>query len=675
MNSLRSNFGLMLTFAGVIGLALWWINGSRSSDIDQPIQIKSRVKPRNTTPSPVILTDITQKSGIHFRHNAGAFGLKLYPETMGGGVAFIDYDGDGYQDIFFVNGRDWTPAEIAAYRKGTGRLHASIHGFEAPTPPPYQRTTGALYHNNGDGTFSDVTAKSGLDIEMQGMGAAVGDYDGDGRPDLYVTSYGHNYLFHNEGAGSKKLFREVARQAGVQDEGFGTSAAWLDYDRDGKLDLFVGRYIKWSPDQDTWNFGSPERGSHGFKKDYSGPNAYEGESNHLYRNLGNGRFVDVTKQAGIEAKPAKGALTPQQVADLDATNRKNGREGIEDIRTNAEISVDYKRPGKRQGKAMGITLCDINNDGWPDLIVSNDQVPTALLRNNRDGTFIDIAARAGLAYNNSGAVRAGMGVDAGDIDHSGLDSMVVGNFAYEYIGLYQNQSGAFTDIASTSQVAAPSQESVTFGCTFLDINNDGWLDIMAANGHAQTNIHALRKDLEYKQRPLLYINRGQKQPVKFDEVGVNSGAAMQRPIAGRGLAYADIDLDGDLDVVITTIAGPPLILRNDAAPGFARQNSLRLTLEGRAENKDAIGAIIEATVEANGKTDVLRRMVKSGSSYLSQSELPLTLGLGVATQVKKLIMQWPDGYKTEVGAIAANQRVTISEDRGLIEKQPFKGRK
>ena len=622
-------------------------------------------------PSPVRFTDITQSAGLHFKHNSGAFGLKLYPETMGSGVAFIDYDGDGYPDIFLVNGRDWTPAEVKAYTSGPGRLAHEEYGFALPSPPPHHRTICALYHNNRNGTFTDVTAGSGLDVEMQGMGVAVGDYDNDGRPDLYVTAYGRNYLFHNEGRGK---FKEVAQAAGVEDSGFSTSAMWVDYDRDGKLDLFVCHYINWNPAIDLWNYGSPKKVNGGYLKTYAGPPGYDGEASHLYHNEGGGRFVDVSLKTGIDAPvPAltAGLAALRQRATLARTVALSPEE------TMGQSNARRRAPAMQQGKSMGVALCDANNDGWPDLLVTNDTVRNYLFLNQKNGTFKEVGIRSGISYDTSGQSRAGMGVDVGDVDHSGRDSVVIGNFDHEYIGLYQNEGeGAFADIANPANVAQASRNFLTFGCIFLDADNDGWLDILTANGHVQDTIHAMRGDLEYAQRPLLYLNRGQQNPLRFDEVGLQSGAALSEKRVARGLACADIDFDGRVDVLMTINSGTPVLLRNDPASPSARNNALRVTLVGTKSNRSAIGAMVEARLPKTGQAEgeVVRRMVKSGSSYLSQSELPVTLGIGRHTHVADLMIHWPSGKQTHLRDLPANQSLTINEDRGIVRQRALRRR-
>ncbi len=664
---------LRATWAVVLVVVLSVLSGcgSRGSDdaalpsLPRP-RLQARV--RKIVPSPVRMTDISALAGLRFKHNSGAFGLKLYPETMGSGVAFIDYDGDGYQDIFLVNGRDWTPAEAKAYEDGPGRVAHQQYGFALPPLPPHHRTTCALYHNNGNNTFTDVTAGSGLDIEMQRMGVAVGDYDNDGRPDLYVTGYGRNYLFHNEGKGK---FKEVAQAAGVQDSGFSTSAMWVDYDRDGKLDLFVCRYIEWAPATDIWSYGSNQKVRGGYMKTYTGPPAYVGQASHLYHNEGGGRFVDVSAKSGIYGPVATLVSSEPSVLRQRAARARN--EAMAPPLTMAQEQARRRAPGTDEGKSMGVALCDVNNDGWPDLLVTNDTVRNYLFLNRKDGTFAEMGIASGISYNASGRSRAGMGVDVGDVDHSGRDSVVIGNFDHEYIGLYQNQGeGAFTDIAGLAEVAQPSTSFLTFGCIFLDVNNNGWLDIMTANGHVQDTIHDMRRDLDFAQRPLLYLNRAQ-QPMKFDEVGLQSGPGLREPRVARGLAYADIDLDGYPDVLLTINGGVPVLLHNEPASAALRNNALRLTLVGTKSNRSAIGAVVEARFQKVGQApaEIVRRMVKSGSSYLSQSELPITIGMGRQAKVLSLTIHWPSGKLMVLSNISANQALTINEDRGIVQQKPL----
>jgi hypothetical protein len=535
---------------------------------------------------PVTFTDITAKAGIHFRHNSGAFGQKYLPETMGSGVCFIDYDNDGWQDILFVNSMDWP-----GHRSG------------ASYP--------ALYHNNHDGTFTDVTRSAGLAVEMYGMGCAVGDYDNDGHDDIYITAIGQNHLFHNLGNGT---FADVTAKAGVADHGFSTGAVWFDYDNDGKLDLFVSHYVDWSIDKDqTCSLD----GTH---KSYCTPAGYKGQSATLYHNLGNGRFEDVTKKAGL----------------YDPSS-----------------------------KSLGIALLDYDNDGWLDLFVANDTEPNKLYHNNHNGTFTDVGVPSGVAFSDAGNARAGMGVDVADYDNSGRQSLVIGNFTNESMSLYHNDgSGLFTDRATASGIGAASAKSLTFSCLFFDYDLDGLPDIFAANGHVADDISVVQPTVTYAERPLLFHNQGHG---KFADVTASSGAALQRPMVARGAAYGDIDNDGDLDLAITTNNGPARLLRND---NVNQNDMLRIKTVGTRSNRDGIGT--KVTVHTNTGLTVFE-MVKSGSSYLSQSELPLTFGLG-KPQPGKLVsveLTWPSRHKDTLTNIAPNQIITVQEGKGIVAATPI----
>jgi hypothetical protein len=536
------------------------------------------------TPLP-IYTDVTAAAGITFRHENGAFGKKYLPETMGSGVAVFDADGDGWPDLFFVNGKSW-PGQPAR-----------------PSAP-------ALYRNNHNGTFTDVTAASGLNAVVYGLGAAAGDFDNDGKPDLYVTALGGNHLYRNLG-GMK--FADVTAQAGVGGGGFSTSAAWFDYDRDGRLDLFVARYVDWSIEHDT--FCSFD----GKNKSYCTPEAYHGQSPLLFHNAGNGRFEDVTAKAGLND------------------------------------------PGS---KALGVALIDHNGDGWIDVFVANDTQPNRLYENRRDGTFKDVAVSAGVAFNDSGKARAGMGADAADYDGSGRQSLLVGNFSNEMMALYRNEgNGLFTDEAPGSTIGKASLLTLTFGCFFFDYDNDGRLDIFAANGHVADDIAAGQPRVTYAEPPHLFHNRGGG---RFDEVTPAAGAALAQKWVARGAAYADFDGDGDLDVVVTVNHAAPHLLRND---GGSRGHALRVRLVGSGtSNRDAIGASARVATAA-GPSPWL--MVHTGSSYLSQSELPLTFGLGSAARVTKIEIKWPDGSTQALDGADAGQTITIEQGRGITARAPF----
>ncbi len=529
-------------------------------------------------------SDVTKAAGIQFSHDSGAFGKKYLPETMGSGGAFLDADGDGWQDILLVNGMPWP-----------GR--------------PGRTSVMALYRNNQNGTFTDVTAKAGLAVPMYGIGAAAADYDNDGRVDIYVTALGRNRLFRNLG-GLK--FSDVTDAARVGDTSFSASAAWFDYDRDGRLDLFVANYVQWAIERDL--FCTLD----GKAKSYCTPEAYQGQSGTLYHGRADGTFEDVTARAGVKDPTAK---------------------------------------------ALGIALIDYNNDGWIDLFVANDTQPNRLYENKRNGTFADVAVSAGVAFNEAGAARAGMGVDAADFDGSGRQSLVIGNFSHEMMALYANEgNGLFTDEAPASTIGKASMLKLTFASFFFDYDLDGRLDIFAANGHVADDISTMQPTLTHAQTPLLFRNLGSK---KFEEVAAKSGKAMLQPMVARGAAYGDYDGDGDPDLLVTVNNGPARLLRND---GGSDRQRLRVRLAGVKSNRDAIGAFVRVT-HASGTSPWL--MVKTGSSYASQSELPLTFGLGSTKAVTRIEVKWPDGRVETLPGADANQSLTIVEGKGITARVPL----
>ena len=535
---------------------------------------------------PIEYTDVTATAGIHFKHNSGAFGKKYLPETMGNGGCFLDYDNDGWQDILLVNSTSW-PDQKAG------------------------KTVMALYHNNKDGTFADVTRQAGLAVETYGLGCAIGDYDNDGNVDIYITSVGANHLFRNLGNGK---FADVTGKAGVGDPGFSTSAAWFDYDKDGKLDLFVCNYVDWSIEKDQYC------SLDGKNKSYCTPQAYKGQSSTLYHNKGNGTFENVTQKAGLQ----------------DPTS-----------------------------KALGVALLDYDNDGWLDLFVANDTEPNKLYRNNHNGTFTDNAVAAGVAFSEAGTARAGMGVDAADYDQTGRQSLVIGNFTNESMSLYRNDgSGLFNDEAGTSGIGKMSAQSLTFACFFFDYDLDGLLDIFAANGHVSDDISVVQPNVKYAQPPHLFHNKGKS---KFEEISPKLGRALQRAIVGRGAAYGDFDNDGDLDLLIMANNGPARLLRNDNAN---QNDMLRVKLVGTASNRDGIGARVQLKSSKGARE---YEMVKTGSSYLSQSEMMLTFGLGKPEddRVLSLEINWPSGQRQSIGDIKPNQTLTIQEDKGIVSAQPI----
>ena len=559
---------------------------TEASKPPQAVSASSSLSTPSRSTGPITFTDVTARAGIHFKHNSGAFGEKYLPETMGSGVCVIDYDNDGWQDILFVNSKDWPG-----------------HGSGKSYP--------ALYHNNHDGTFTDVTRQAGLDVEMYGLGCTVGDYDNDGFDDLYITAIGGSHLFRNLGNGR---FADVTAKAGLADSGFPTGAVWFDYDHDGRLDLFVAHYVEWSLATDQ---ACMLDGKH---KSYCTPEAYKGQSARLFRNLGNGRLEDVTRRAGLE----------------DAS-----------------------------GKSLGIALIDYDNDGWLDLFVTNDTQPNKLYRNNRNGTFSEEGVATGVGFSDAGRARAGMGTDAGDYDNSGRQSLIVGNFTTESMTLYHNDaSGLFTDETSSSGIGPPSARSLTFGSFFFDYDLDGLPDIAAVNGHVADDISSVQPTLHYAESPLLFRNLGNG---KFEDVSAKVGPAFREPMVARGAAYADFDNDGDLDLVITTNNGPARLLRNDNGN---QNDMLRVKLVGTRSNRDAIGAKVTLTT-SNGTR--LHAMVKTGSSYLSQSEFPLTFGLGKPANQKfvNLEVVWPNGGKESIPHVSANQFLTIKEGAGILSAKPI----
>ncbi|HEY3443557.1 MAG TPA: CRTAC1 family protein [Paludibaculum sp.] len=523
------------------------------------------------------LSDVTGAAGIRFTHNSGAYGKKYLPETMGPGCAFLDYDGDGWQDILIVNSMDWPGHK-------------------------QRRSTLKLYRNNRNGTFTDVTRAAGLDIEMYGLGVAVGDYNNDGWPDIFITCVGQSRLFQNTGKGT---FVDVTAKAGLMGrDGFSISAMWVDFDRDGHLDLFVTNYVRWTEQSDV--FCSFD----GKLKSYCTPEAYRGATCWLFRNKGDGTFEDVTARAGL----------------LDTSS-----------------------------KSLGVALLDFDNDGWPDLFVANDTQPNKLYRNQRNGTFSEVGVRAGLAFSEDGRARAGMGVDVADLENSGLATIVVTNFDNEMLGLYRGtKSGAFVDLAPKSGMGKVTRRSLGFGCFFFDADLDGQLDLLVANGHIDESISRARHEVTYAQSPHLFLNEGGS----FRDVASQMGPGFLAPKVARGAAFGDFDNDGDLDVLITTNAGPAYLFRNDLTNG---NRSVRLRLVGTKSNRDAIGAIVK--FETAGLSGA--RTVKSGSSYLSQSELPVTIGLGRRETLERVTILWPSGRTEEHRGLKAGQRYQVVEGKGI----------
>lgn len=526
-------------------------------------------------------TDITREAGIDFRHDHGGSGRKYLPETGSSGLAWLDYDGDGRQDLLFVN---------CAPLPGT---------------PKSRRPTAHLYRNRGDGTFEDRTAGSGLDVVIYGQGVSAADYDGDGDTDVFIGCLGPNHLFRNEGNGH---FTDVAAAAGVADGPdpwrWHTGSTWLDYDRDGRLDLFVARYVRWSPQTDVF-CGTP-----GVQKRYCPPTNYPEERCALYRNMGGGRFADVSRAAGVDRVP---------------------------------------------GKWFQPTLCDINTDGWPDVVVSSDGTMTALFRNDgaRDPKhvrFTDIAPESGIGLSERGTPKAGMGIDLADWRNDGREAVLIGNFSSERLSLFeQDTPGLYSDMADRVGMGMSSLFSLTFGVAFLDADRDGWRDVFIANGHIDDYIERYEASITYAQRPLFYRNLGGQS---FEEIGEKTGSALAQNMVARGVAVADFDQDGDPDLAVTENNRPAHVFRNDTPPGSS--HFLRVVLRGKGLNRQAIGARVQ--VSAGGLRE--SAMVRAGGHYCSQSELPLTFGLGSARQAE-LTVTWPDGSTSTRSGVAADSPVEV----------------
>jgi len=523
--------------------------------------------------------DVTGNAGLRFRHNSGAYGGKLLPETLGSGCAFLDYDADGWQDILLVNSMDWP---------GHKR----------------QRTTMKLYRNNRNSTFTDVTQAAGLDVEMYGMGVAVGDYNNDGYPDIFISCVGQSRLFRNTGKGT---FLDVTKASGLLGkQGLSSSAIWFDYDRDGFLDLFVCNYVHWTAETDV--FCSLD----GKNKSYCTPEAYRGDTCWLYHNRGNGTFEDVTATSGI----------------FDSSS-----------------------------KSLGVAMLDYDQDGWPDLLVANDTQPNKLYRNLHNGKFKDAAVEAGLAFSEDGKARAGMGVDVADYDNSGKPGIIITNFDNEMIGLYRETGQAYDDVAMQTGLGAASRNTLGFGCVFFDADLDGLLDIAVANGHIDDTVRHIRGNVGYAQPAQLFLNLGRG---KFRDIAGEIGGGFDSPKVGRGLVVGDFDHDGDQDLLLTTNNGPAFLYRNDQLSG---NRSIRFHLIGTKSNRDAIGANVR--IFFNGQTEL--RVVRSGSSYLSQSELPVTFGVGKQDVIDRAVVEWPSGQNQEHLMLKTGRAYQIIENKGIKE--------
>jgi enediyne biosynthesis protein E4 len=534
---------------------------------------------------PITFTDVREAAGIIFKQDATESDQKYYLETMGTGVGWIDYDQDGLLDLYF----------------------AQSGATKAYTPPYPLRS--ALYHNNGDGTFTDVTAKAGVAGEGHyGQGVCVGDYDNDGYPDLYVTGYGSAILYHNNGNGT---FTAVTEKAGVADTGmWSTSAAWIDYDKDGWLDLVVCNYIEWSPENNIWC------GEHrpGYRA-YCHPDNYRGQHLKLYHNNHDGTFTDVSKQSGIGIPEAKG---------------------------------------------MGVVTADFNHDGWPDVAVANDTWPNFLFINQHDGTFKDVSFISGVAASADGKYEAGMGIDAADVDGDGWPDIYITHLDFELDRLYHNNhDGTFDDITYQCGIGNSAIFLSGVSTVFVDYDNDGWTDIMQVNGAMLDNIQFYHTEVTYKEPKLMFRNLGHG---KFAKVSKDLGPGFIRPVAGRGLAAADFDNDGDIDFAIVARGDYPELLRND---GGNANNWLTVNLVGTKSNRDGLGSVLKLISE--DFTQV--KQAKGGTSYMSASDPRIHFGLGKRKSIESLQITWPSGNIENLSKVPINQIITVKEGSGIVPKK------
>lgn len=599
--ALKQSLAVFLVVAVVVAVILaardWFAHDGPPITKRTPLQVPQVPKRPEADIPRVPFSDITDEAGIDFVHENGAYGDKLLPETMGGGCAFLDVDSDGDQDLLLVNSRRWD---------------------WDTRPKPKQPAHMALYENDGSGHFSNVTAQWGLDVSLYGMGAAVGDFDNDGHPDLFISAVGHNRLFRNTGT----YFEDVTTTAGVagSDSAWSSSCGFFDADADGDLDLFVCNYVGWSKDFDlAQNFTLD-----GTLRAYGQPQKFPGSAPYLYINTGNGTFQDVTSTAGIEVK-------------------------------NSGTNV-------RLAKSLGVAFADLNNDGHVDLVVANDTVRNFLFLGNGDGTFREEGRQAGIAFDTNGNARGAMGIDIGHFRNSRELGIAIGNFANETTALYvrrtlANQLPIFQDEAVSNGIAPPTRPELTFGVFFFDSDLDGRLDIFAANGHLEADINIVQASQHYRQPPQLLWNCGPQHENEFVALEPEQcGQDFVERMVGRGASFADIDGDGDLDLLITSVGGQPRLLRNDQELGH---HWLRVRLTGTSQvNRSAIGA----WVDLHTKQGIRSLQVMPTRSYLSQTELPVTFGLGSIDRVDKLVVRWPNGTSQEITDPAIDHLIDIAQD-------------
>ena len=577
----------------IVGGVVLVVTFNKPVEVDRVTNV---VLPRyRATPADVVLPripliDVTKQAGIDFTHVTGKEGEQLLPETMGGGGGFLDYDNDGDQDILLVNSKHWPWS----------------------TEQPDAQATMKLYRNDGTGRFEDVTETAGLAEPIYGMGPAFGDYDGDGWTDIYVTAVGKNRLYHNIGG---ERFEEVAEQLGVagEEDQWGCPAMWFDYDRDGRLDLLVGRYVRWNREQDLRQGFTLT----GLGRAYGQPTAFGGTFLSLYHNTADG-FVDVSENAGLQV-------------------------------VNPATSVP-------EAKSLAVAMVDADRDGWLDIVVANDTVRNFLFINKQDGTFVENGYTAGVAVDRSGMATGAMGLDVAHYRNDEDLAIAIGNFANEPSSLYISSSGypSFTDAAASTGFGPQTKLRLTFGLFFADMDLDGRQDILCANGHLEEDIGKVQPTQQYEQPPQLFYNAGPTAATELVELGEEqTGPDFQRPMVGRGACYADIDGDGDLDVLLIANGQPAVLFRNDVENDH---RWLRIKLKGAGNNPEAIGA----EVAVRSGDDVQRRRITPTRSYLSQCELPATFGFS-GDLPKTVEITWPDGSTQEVPIEGFDRTITIEQ--------------